>query len=52
MLDAEPVIFEIVGPRLLTQSRRCLDRVYLLSILHRLDGGTAWRDRALKELRG
>ena len=51
LLGEPPVVFEIVGPRLLTQSRRCLDRVYLLALLYRLDGDRRYLERALKELR-
>ena len=48
--DPKTVEYKIVGPRLLDQSRRCLQRVYVLSLLHRLDGDARYRDRALKEL--
>lgn len=49
--SADTVKYEIVGPRLLAQSRRCLDRIYTLALLYRLDGGKQYLDRALKELR-
>jgi len=48
---AAPVGYIIVGPRLLAQSRRCLDRVYTLALLHRLDGNKQHLERALAELR-
>jgi heparinase II/III-like protein/uncharacterized protein DUF4962 len=48
--EAKTVEYKIVGPRLLDQSRRCLQRVYVLALLHRLDGDARYRDRALKEL--
>ncbi|MBI3682580.1 MAG: heparinase II/III family protein [Acidobacteria bacterium] len=47
---AETVKYEIIGPRLLTQSRRCLDRVYTLALLYRLDGERRYFDRTLREL--
>ena len=49
-LDARPVEFRIVGPRLLSQSRRCLVRVLTWSLLYRLDGGERFAERAKKEL--
>ncbi|HPT27903.1 MAG TPA: heparinase II/III family protein, partial [Bryobacteraceae bacterium] len=51
ILDQAPVIYEIIGPRLLTQSRRALDRIYTLALLYRLDGQTKWRDRAVAEMK-
>jgi len=51
LIDQPTVEYKIVGPRLLTQSRRCLDRVYTLALLWRLDGDKRFRDRAVKELR-
>ncbi len=50
VLNAPPVEYKLEGPRLLTQSRRCLERVYLLATLHRLDGDAKWAARAKKEL--
>ena len=50
ILDQPPVEYRIVGPRLLSQSRRCLDRVYTLALLYHLDGDTAFLDRAKNEL--
>ena len=48
---AEPtVVFEIVGPRLLAQSRRCLDRVYTLGTAYRLTGEQRFVARAVAEL--
>lgn len=46
-----PVEYKLIGPRLLDKSRRCLDRVYTLALLYRLDGDRRYLDRALKELR-
>ncbi len=51
-LESTPTVgYIIVGPRLLTQSRLCLSRVYTLALLYRLDGEKRYLDRALKELR-
>lgn len=46
-----PVEHKLIGPRLLQESRKCLNRVYTLGLLWRLDGDRRWFDRALKELR-
>jgi len=50
LLDAGTVEYKIVGPRLLTQSRRCLDRVYTLALAYRIDGDRRFAERARKEL--
>jgi len=49
--NAPTVEYKVVGPRLLAQSRRCLDRIYTLALLYRLDGQKQYLERALKELR-
>lgn len=36
LLEQPPVKYEIIGPRLLTQSRNCVERVYVFSALARL----------------
>ena len=46
-----PVEYKLVGPRLLAQSRRCLERVYTLALLYRLEGRRQYLDRAVRELR-
>jgi hypothetical protein len=46
-----PVVHRLIGPRLLDQSRLCLDRVYTLALAYRISGETKYRDRAIKELR-
>jgi hypothetical protein len=46
-----PVEHKLIGPRLLDQSRRALDRIYVLSLLYRIDGKKQYLDRAVKELR-
>ena len=43
--------YKLVGPRLLAESRRVLDRVYTLALMYRLDGEPRHLDRAVKELR-
>ncbi len=48
---AAPVEHVLIGPRLLAQSRRCLDRIYTLALLYRLDGKREYLERALRELR-
>lgn len=47
---APPVEHVLIGPRLLAQSRRCLDRIYTLALLYRLDGKREDLERALREL--
>lgn len=51
VLDDEPVRHVLIGPRLLDQSRRALQRISLLAGLYRLDGDRAKLDRAVKEMR-
>jgi hypothetical protein len=50
ILPAAPVEHKLIGPRLLDQSRRALDRIYTLSLLFRLTGERRYRDRALSEM--
>ena len=50
MLDEPPVTYTLIGPRLLAQSRRCLDRIYTLGLLYRLDGDKRFAERAKQEL--
>ncbi|HKW97821.1 MAG TPA: heparinase II/III family protein [Bryobacteraceae bacterium] len=50
LMTAPPVEYKLVGPRLLAQSRRCLERIYTLALLYRLDGKRQYLDRALREL--
>ena len=49
-LDAPPVEHKLIGPRLLQQSRLCLDRVYTLATMYRLEGDTRFADRARTEM--
>ncbi|MDX9755786.1 MAG: heparinase II/III family protein [bacterium] len=51
-LERPLVEYKIVGPRLLTQSRNCMDRVYLFGLLYRIDPTkTVYLERAKAELR-
>jgi hypothetical protein len=45
-----PVVHRLIGPRLLDQSRRALDRVSTLAGLYRLDGDRAKAERARQEM--
>ncbi|MFB3825608.1 MAG: heparinase II/III family protein [Bryobacteraceae bacterium] len=48
---APPVQYELVNGRILHLSRACLERVYTLALLYRLDRKREYFERALKELR-
>ncbi len=50
ILSQKPVEYVIVGPRLLSQSRRCLDRIYTLGLAYRLSGERRFAERAREEL--
>ena len=45
------VEYKLIGPRLLDQSRRAVERIYTLALLYRLDHKRQYLDRALKEMR-
>lgn len=45
-----PVEHVLIGPRLLTQSRRALDRIYTLALMYRLEGDKRLADRARTEM--
>jgi hypothetical protein len=51
LMTTPPVEYKLVGPRLLAQSHHCLDRVYMLALLYRLDGKKQYLERAVRELR-
>ena len=51
LLTTPTVEYRLVGPRLLAESRACLERVYTLALLYRLDGRKPFLDRAVQELR-
>jgi len=47
----EPLLrYELIGPRLLHVSRRALERIATLALLHRLDGDEPFAERAIREL--
>jgi len=46
----DTVQYRIIGPRLLSESRQCLDRVYTLATVYRIEGDRRYADRALKEM--
>jgi hypothetical protein len=50
ILGEPPVKHELIGPRLLGQSRLCLERVYTLALLYRLEGDERFAERAKKEI--
>jgi hypothetical protein len=51
-METEPVVEpQPAGRQLLRQSRQCLERVYTLALLYRLDGNRRYLERAVKELR-
>ncbi len=50
LLTARPIEYRLEGPRLLSQSRRCLDRVYTLATIYRLDGDERFAQRARDEM--
>lgn len=50
ILNEPPVEHKLAGPRLLGQSRRCLDRVYTLAFMYRLEGDRRYADRAIREM--
>ncbi|MFO7725762.1 MAG: heparinase II/III family protein [Oceanipulchritudo sp.] len=50
MLGEDPVTHSITGLRLLHQSRRALKRILTWSLLYRVEGEPAFRDRAIAEL--
>ena len=51
MLDQPVVEHKLIGPRMLDQSRRCLDRVYTLALVYRISGDPKYLDRVVAELR-
>lgn len=50
MLEAAPIEHRLIGPRLLNQSRRCVDRVYTLATVWRVEGSRPHADRAIREM--
>ena len=51
LLDrSDTVEYKIVGPRLLSESRKCMDRVYTLATVYRISGDRRYADRARREM--
>lgn len=50
ILRQRPVEYRLVGPRLLSESRRCLSRVYTLATIYRLEGDKQFARRAIEEM--
>jgi hypothetical protein len=50
LLGEPPVQHKVIGPRMLTQSRNALERVYTWALLYRLEGDRRFADRARSEL--
>ncbi len=47
----EPLLkYHVIGPRLLHISRRAVERIYTLALIHRLDGDAEFADRAVQEM--
>jgi len=51
LLTQPTVEYKLIGPRLLDQSRLCLNRVYRLAFAYRVGGDRRFLDRALREMR-
>ena len=51
MLSQPTVRYEVIGPRLLSQSRDCLSKVMCLSMAYRLSGELKFAKRAVAEMR-
>jgi hypothetical protein len=45
------VVHRLIGPRLLDQSRLCLNRIYTLALVYRMSADRVYLDRAVQELR-
>lgn len=51
ILKQKPIEHRLIGPRLLDQSRLCLERVYTLAMVYRLSGDPRYLDRAVLEMK-
>jgi heparinase II/III-like protein len=49
-LKRNPVVYKVVGPRLLSVSRDCLSRVYACGLAYRLTGEKKYADKVLAEM--
>jgi hypothetical protein len=49
-LQQPTVEYKLVGPRLLGESRKCMERVYALATVYRITGERRYADRAIKEI--
>jgi len=49
-LSAAPIEHKLIGPRLLSQSRRCVNRVYAWATVYRLTGDERFARRAAREM--
>lgn len=50
ILSEKPVEYRLIGPRLLQESRRCLNRVYTLATVYRLEKDKRMARRAIEEM--
>lgn len=51
ILKQKPVERVLIGPRLLSESRKALDCITTMALLYKLDGDRKWADRAIVEMR-
>ncbi len=51
LLSEPPVRYELIGPRLLTQSRNCVERVYVFATLYLLQPESRWLDGVRNNIR-
>src|SRR5690349_9054901 len=51
LMATPPVEYKLTGSRFATPTRHCLERIYTLALLYRLDGRPQYLERALKEMR-
>lgn len=45
-----PVVYKLTGPRLLSVSRECMNRVYALGLAYRWTGKAAYADKAIENI--
>jgi hypothetical protein len=50
LLSIPPVEYRLSGPRLITQTRRAIDRITSLALMYRLSGRDPWLRRAMLEM--